>query len=121
MSTIIESLVLFLEENKVDPIFEDAHKKYGHARLRLFCYELLKWLRSELFVPRKKSIKYHNQPQWFADFSLFVRNTEGLSELFSCGDYSIDFREEVAFDRRIEIHEYVVANYKPHLFVTHQH
>lgn len=120
MREIIKSLVLFVEEDQTSPLLENAEKQFGHQNLRLFSDEILKWLRSDLFVPRNKVIRYDNRPGWFSDFSLFVKNLDELNELFRCGKYSVDFREEISFAERVEIHQYVAENYKPHLFITYR-
>jgi hypothetical protein len=120
MRSIIKSLVLLIEKNEIEPLFESAIGQFGRENLRHFGGEILSWLRSDLFIPRKKTIRYPNRPHWFNDFSSFIQNTNDLNELFSCGNYSIDFRQEISFDERMEIHQYVSANYKPHLFVTYR-
>jgi hypothetical protein len=120
MKEVIKALVLLVEENQIDPFLESADKQFGREELRLFGIEILTWLRSDLFVPRKKPIRFPNNPQWFVDFSLFIQNTDKLNELFYCENYSLDFREEIPFDEQVKTHKYVAENYKPKLFTTHE-
>ena len=119
MKNIIKSLIRFLEEDEMNPVLESAVKQFGYEYLRVFSGEILSWLRSDLFIPRRKAIRYPNRPQWFGDFTSFVQSTDDLNELLTCANYSIGFRDEVSFDERMEIHRYVVENYKPHLFRTY--
>jgi len=121
MKEVIKALVLLVEENQINPLLESADKQFGREWLRIFSNEILGWLRSDLFVPRKKPIRFPNNPQWFSDFSLFIQNTDKLNELFYCENYSIDFREEIPFEEQIEIHKYVAENYKPKLFINYVH
>jgi hypothetical protein len=120
MKEVIKALVLLVEENQISPLLESADKQFGREGLRLFGIETLTWLRSDLFVPKNKPIRFPNNPQWFANFSLFIQNTDKLNELFCCENYSLDFREEIPFDERVEIHKYVAENYKPKLFTTYE-
>ena len=87
MRDIIKSLVLFVEEDQTGPLLENAEKQFGHQNLRLFSDEILDFLRSDLFVPRNKAIRYDNRPGWFSDFSLFVKNLGELNELFREGTF----------------------------------
>jgi hypothetical protein len=120
MKEVIKALVLLVEENQISSLLESADKQFGREELRLFGIEILTWLRSDLFVPQKKPIRFPNNPQWFADFALFVQSTDNLNELFYCEDYSLEFREEMPFEEQIEIHKYVAESYKPKLFTTHE-
>ncbi|CAG0998955.1 hypothetical protein ANAEL_02806 [Anaerolineales bacterium] len=121
MREVIKALVLLVEEDQIDPVFENADKQFGSEWFRIFCNEILDWLRSELFVPRKKPIRFPNNPQWFADFSLFIQNTDKLNELFYCKNYSLDFREEIPYEEQFKIHKYVAENYKPRFFWDYEH
>jgi hypothetical protein len=121
MREVIKSLVRFFEEQEIDPLFEDAVRQYSREDVRFFSGEILSWLRSDLLVSRKKGVKYYDRPAWFLGFSQFIQNMEELNALFSCTDYSIDFREEIPFDERMEIHQYVAENLKPpRMFVTYR-
>jgi hypothetical protein len=121
MREVIKALILLVEEDQIDSVFESADKQFGREWLRIFSGEILGWLRSDLFVPRKKPIRFSNNPQWFADFSLFIQSTDNLNELFYCEKYSLDFRKEIPFEEQIEIHKYVAENYKPKLFIDYVH
>jgi len=122
MREVIKFIVLLdvQEDYEANPLFESAVSQFGLGNVRLFGSEILTWLKSDLFVPRKKPIRYPNNPQWFEDFSSFIQNTKELNELISCGKYSIDFRDEIPFDERMEIHKYVSENYNPQWFVTYR-
>lgn len=121
MREVIKALILLVEEDQIDPVFKNADKQYGHERLRIFSDEILGWLRSDFFVPRKKPIRFPNYPQWFLDFSLFIQNIDKLNELFYCENYSLDFRKEIPFEEQIETHKYVAENYKPKFFKDYVH
>jgi len=118
MRKIIKQLISLVDEGRVSPRFDVANEQFVHEWLHIFRHDILSWLKSDLFVPRKKAVRYPNSPQWFVNYSLFIQGTDELNELFHCENYSLDFREEISFEERMKIHEYVDENYKPYLFTT---
>lgn len=113
---IIADLVAFGQSGELRSSLIHAERKLGAPALRGVLFDLLKWLRSDLFVPRGKGIVFHNRPPHFFELVWLIQNTDGLGKLFVCGDYSLDFQSDVTLEDRLGRHQYVVNHYRPLVF-----
>lgn len=115
MQQSIKDLVKFIDSGITDNTLERAKEQIGVDNLRIVSIKLLGWLRSELLIIRGRPLNAKQNSRWFNDLKILVERTEGLYNLFSCSESSINFCCEVSKKERLSIHRYVFNNYKPPL------
>ncbi len=116
MDATIQAMLDYLETGELRPELGAASALLGQAEMRHACVQILAWLKSDLFVPRRKKIHLPHHPWSFHALAGLVHASEELAQLFEIDNYSLGFQQSVPFEEQIRIHELVRDRYRPTVF-----